>query len=281
VITSWQREFQNTIGRNNAKYFDQNNWLYYTKEVFDLFYPSYGDTYPIYNGSIGMTYEQAGIAAGLGVITDESDTLTLGDRALHHFTTSMSTVEIASLNAGRLLKEFRKYFNNAITTGYGEYKTYIIKNQPQDAQRIDQLLDLLDKNGIQYNLGSGSGKGYNYITGKEEAFSVTASDIVISSYQPRSALVNVLFEPKSRLSDSVTYDITAWSLPYVYGLTAWASKDKIAGSGNVVRTKVVNKEATYGYVLPWIGVRTVKAVGQLLQKGVLLRYAEEPFEVKR
>jgi hypothetical protein len=279
VITPWQREFQNTIGRNNAKYFDQNNWLYFTKEVFDLFYPSYGDTYPIYNGSIGMTYEQAGIAAGLGVITDEADTLTLGDRAMHHFTTSMSTVEISSLNAGRLLKEFRKYFNNAISTGYGEYKTYVIKNQPQDAQRIDQLLDLLDKNGIQYNLGSGSGKGYNYITGKEETFSVAANDIVISSYQPRSALVNVLFEPRSRLSDSVTYDITAWSLPYVYGLTAWASKDKIAGSGDVIRTKAVNKETAYGYVLPWNGVRTVKAVGQLLQKGVLLRYAEEPFEI--
>ena len=51
VITNWQRKFQVEIGRNNAKYFDANGWLYFTKEVFDLFYPSYGDTYPIYNGS--------------------------------------------------------------------------------------------------------------------------------------------------------------------------------------------------------------------------------------
>ena len=28
VITPWQREFQNIIGRNNAKYFDENGWLY-------------------------------------------------------------------------------------------------------------------------------------------------------------------------------------------------------------------------------------------------------------
>jgi hypothetical protein len=279
VITPFQREFQTTIGKNNAKYFDQNNWIYFTKEVFDLFYPSYGDTYPIYNGSIGMTYEQAGIAGGLGVSTDEGDTLTLGDRAMHHFTTSLSTIEISSQNAGRLIKEFRKYFNNAISTGYGEYKTYVIKNQPQDAQRIDQLLDLMDKNGIQYGLGSGTGKGYNYITGKEETFSVAANDIIISSFQPRSALVNVLFEPKSKLSDSVTYDITAWSLPYVYGLTAWASKDKITIGGPATKTKAVNKETEYGYVLPWNGIRTVKVVGQLLQKGIFLRYAEEPFEI--
>ena len=28
--------------------------------MFDLLYPSYGDTYPTYLGSIGMTYEKAG-----------------------------------------------------------------------------------------------------------------------------------------------------------------------------------------------------------------------------
>jgi murein tripeptide amidase MpaA len=60
VITAWQRDFQTQIGKNNAKYFDENGWLYFTKERFDLFYPSYGDTYPTYNGAIGMTFEQGG-----------------------------------------------------------------------------------------------------------------------------------------------------------------------------------------------------------------------------
>src|SRR5690554_6503319 len=27
MLTPWQREFQTTIGKNNAKYFDQNGWL--------------------------------------------------------------------------------------------------------------------------------------------------------------------------------------------------------------------------------------------------------------
>jgi hypothetical protein len=46
VITAWQRDFQNTIGKNHARYFDEKGWLYFTREVFDLLYPSYGDTYP-------------------------------------------------------------------------------------------------------------------------------------------------------------------------------------------------------------------------------------------
>ncbi len=27
MITPWQREFQTTIGKNNASYFDENGWL--------------------------------------------------------------------------------------------------------------------------------------------------------------------------------------------------------------------------------------------------------------
>lgn len=279
VITPWQREFEAAIGKNNARYFDANGWLYFTRVRFDLFYPSYGDTYPMFNGAIGMTYEQGGIGGGLGVITEDGDTLTLEDRARHHFTTSLSTVEAASLQAGKLVKEFRKYFNNAVSGGVGEFKSYVIKYQEKDAQRIDKLLDLLDKNGIRYNSGNGTGRGYNYHTGKEEAFTVNSNDIVITSLQPRSAMVKVLFEPRSKLSDSVTYDITAWALPYVYGLQGFASRDRISTGSEPVRVKAVNTDTKYGYVMPWAGIRTVKATGQLLQKGILLRYAEQPFEL--
>jgi len=101
VISNWQREFQTIIGKNNAKYFDEQGWLYFTKERFDLFYPSYGDTYPVYSGAIGMTYEQGGIGAGLTITTNEGDPLTLKDRLTHHFTNSLSTIEISSLNAAK------------------------------------------------------------------------------------------------------------------------------------------------------------------------------------
>lgn len=97
--------------------------------------------------------------------------------------------------------------------------------------------------------------------------------------QPRSAMVKVLFEPQGRLVDSATYDITAWSVPYAYGLEAYASREKLAGSGAVQLPKVVNEETSYGYVIPWNGVKSVSLAGQLLQKGMLLRYVEEPFEV--
>jgi hypothetical protein len=279
VITKWQRDFQTTIGKNNAKYFDKNNWLFFTKEVFDLLYPSYGDTYPIYNGAIGMTYEQGGgPGGGLAAQTDDNDTLTLYDRAMHHYTTSLSTIEIASLNAGKLIKEFRNFFNEAVTAGIGEYKTYIIKDEPGNGQRMKSFRQLLEKNNIQYGTATVSGRGFNYQTGKEESFSTAAGDVVVSALQPKSALVKVLLEPVSKLVDSVTYDITAWSLPYAYGLKAYAVKEKINPTAFDAAKSTNEAKEAYGYVIKWEGVSSVKAAGQLMQKGILVRYAEQPFE---
>jgi hypothetical protein len=285
VITQWQRDFQVMLGKNHAKYFDEKGWLYFTKEVFDLFYPSYGDTYPTYNGAIGMTYEQAGgPAGGLGALTDEGDTLTLMDRAMHHYTTGLSTIEISSMNASRLVKEFRKFFNDAVSNGVGEYKTYLIKNYEADRERINALTTLLDKNGIQYEFTSGSSRGtftgYNYFSGKDESFTIEGNDLMIHSQQPRSAMAKVLFEPKSKLVDSNTYDITAWSLPYVYGLKTFGSKVKLLHPAGSKPASVVNNVGNaYGYVIRWQGLQSVKALTSLWEQGVKVRFSETAFEV--
>jgi hypothetical protein len=283
VITKWQRDFQTTIGRNHARYFDKNGWLYFTKQYFDLFYPSYGDTYPIYNGAIGMTYEQAGHGiAGLGVqMQKDGDTLTLVDRATHHFTTSLSTIEVVSQNAGRLITEFKKYFADASANGVGNYKSYIVRFTDNDVQRVNAMLELLQRNGIRYGTAKSTQvKGYNYETGKEENFTTSASDIVISSVQPKGALVKVLFEPKAALADSFTYDITAWSLPYVYGLKAYATTQRVDATNSDIAKITANNPAAdvYGYVIKWNSLQSAKLVGQLLQKGIRLRFSEGAFE---
>ena len=128
IISDWQKEFQGLVGQNNAKHFDKNNWLYYTKEKFDLLYPSYGDTYPIFNGSIGFTYEQGGSGrAGLNILTQEGDSLTLKDRFEHHFVATLATLETANQHSKRLLDEFKTYFGDAKNNPSAKYKTYIIK----------------------------------------------------------------------------------------------------------------------------------------------------------
>ncbi|MFN9903839.1 MAG: zinc carboxypeptidase, partial [bacterium] len=112
-VTKWQKDFQFQIGKNHARYFDANGWLYFTREVFDLLYPSYGDTYPTYNGAIGITYEQGGIGAGLAILLPNGDTLRLSDRIAHHKTTALSTVEMTANNAARVNAEFAAFFKKS------------------------------------------------------------------------------------------------------------------------------------------------------------------------
>jgi hypothetical protein len=279
-ITPWQREFQTIIGKNNAKYFDQNGWLYFTKQEFDLLYPSYGDTYPIYNGSIGMTYEQGGIGAGLAILTRTGDTLRLADRIAHHHSTSLSTIETASAYAQKLLDEFKKFFDNSRANPPGEYKTYVIKNDNYD--KINALALMLDRNGIQYGFGlKNSVNGYDYINGKTEQYTVSPNDMVINAYQPKSVLLNVLLEPKTFVTDSNTYDITAWSLPYVYGLTAYGVKESfkpIATTLNKVKPQALINSHAYAYVSSWQSINDVKFLAALLKKGIRVRFSEKPFE---
>jgi hypothetical protein len=275
IITDWQRDFQTQIGKNHAKYFDKEGWLYFTKESFDLLYPSYGDTYPTFMGAIGMTYEQAGHGrAGLGINTDEGEVLTLKDRATHHKTTGLSTVEIASKNAEKLNSEFKKYFNNDNIT----YKSFVIKNENQD--KIDRLKLLLDKHEIAYeNANKVSVKGYNYATQNETKFSASNKDLVIHTDQPKGKMVNVLFEPSAKLVDSLTYDITAWSLPYAHGFNAIASKTKVDSSKNSIVNTVVNtiNKNAYAYISKWNSLKDATFLADILKNNIVPRFATKPF----
>jgi hypothetical protein len=277
VITNFQRDFQVTIGKNHAKYFDKNGWFYFTKEVFDLFYPSYGDTYPLYNGAIGMTYEQGGSGrAGLGVLTRIGDTLTLKDRIAHHFTTGVSTVEVAAGNAQKLNDEFKKFY----TDKNHKYKSFVLSGQPD---KLNALTKLLDLHQIEYGWATNASiKGFEYSSGKIKNLKTNEQALVISTDQTKGTLAHVLFEPNAKLSDSLTYDITAWSLPYAYGLEAIASETKVNSTRenrNNVNSKSSISEDTYAYLSDWNSMQDARFLADLLKEGIKVRFTQKPFSL--
>jgi hypothetical protein len=273
VISNWQRDFQTQIGKNHTKYFDKEGWLYFTRVSFDLLYPSYGDTYPTFMGAIGMTYEQAGHGrAGLAIDTDHRAVLTLKDRIAHHKTTGLSTVEISSNNAKKLNTEFKKFFKN----NNHLYKSYVLKNSSDD--KTDRLKKLLDKHEIRYEFAkNGSVKGYDYQTQKEGEMSVSSNDLVVHSNQPKGKMVKVLFEPNAKLSDSLTYDITAWSIPYAHGFKTIASKSKVASTTQNNINSVSNSvnKNTYAYLSKWNSIEDAAFLGALLQNDIHVRFTDK------
>jgi hypothetical protein len=282
VISPWQREFQTMIGKNHAKYFDEQGWLYFTKEFFDMYYPSYGDTYPTYNGAIGMTYEQGGSGyGGLSVTTETGDPLTLKDRLTHHYTTGLSTVEITSQNANKVVEEFEKYFRDANSNPASPYKTYIVKGD-NNRDKMEHFTKWLDTHAIKYGFASAgkSLKGFDFQTQTQGNFNVSTEDVVISAYQPKSRLLTTFFEPQSKLPDSMTYDITAWNMMYAYNLNAFATSERISVGKNyqpstVNSPAVVNKP--YVYIFKYEGLKDVEFLGSLMQKEFKVRAARKAF----
>jgi hypothetical protein len=284
VISAWQRDFQLLIGKNNAKYFDERGWLYFTKEVFDLYYPSYGDTYPTYSGAIGMTYEQAGGGmGGLTITTETGDPLTLKDRILHHHTSALSTVEITSQNASRVTDEFEKYFRENNNNPAAVYKAYVIKSS-NGPDKLHQISSWMDRHGIKYGHppSSKASRGYNYQTQTNSPVNVSSEDLVISVYQPKSRFITTIFEPTSRLSDSLTYDITAWNMMYAYNLDAFALTERIEPT-RPFRTAAVDNPITgskpYAYVFKYQSIQDISFLSALLQNDIKVRSARKPFAV--
>jgi hypothetical protein len=283
VITNWQRDFQKEIGANHASYFDKEGWLYFSKEIFDLLYPSYGDTYPTYSGSIGMTYEQGGSGrAGLAVITQVGDTLSLKDRVSHHVTTGLSTVEMSAKNAAKLVKEYQQF---CVQKNY-KYKTYVLRSSQA---KLEPLMTLMKKNSIQVEMittstQESSSKAYHYQNGQMETLKLVQGDMLIHTNQEKGTLVNVLFEPKTLLSDSLTYDITAWTLPFAFGVEAWAietgnSKGTVF-SGWSATLNQVPSPTCYAYVAAWESMKSTRFLTELQEAGMDVYFNEKGFKAQ-
>jgi len=268
VITDWQRDFQTQIGKNHATYFDKEGWLYFTRERFDLLYPSYGDTYPTYVGGIGMTYEQAGGGrAGLGIIKADGEELTLVDRLTHHTTSGLSTVEIASKNTASLNSEFKKYFSDRKL----KYKSYVLRG---NQSKTNKLIGLLNKHEIAYGYANGkSVSGFDYDANSKGSMKTSTNDLVVSTNQPKGKLIKALFEPVAKLSDSITYDITAWSLPYAYGFKTIASQKLVASTKRPLKSthSKVTPNA-FAYTFSWNHISDSKVLAALLQHNIRVRF---------
>ena len=274
-ITDFQRDFHKKIGEVTSKEFDKKGWSYYTGERFDLFYPSYGDTYPCYNGAIGMTYEQGGISAGRAIGLKNGEVLTIQDRINHHTLAILNAVSLAYEQREILIKNFRKYFKESRTNPKGNYKTYIVKDNPKNIE----LLKLLNRNRIEANFADETfkTKGFHYQSNADKSFTIEPNDLVIQVDQVKSVLTQILFEPNPKLSDSLSYDITAWAMPYAYGVESYALKNKFTGkTKNKITTKELHQSAkAFAYYIPWNNRTSIRVLSRLHQNNIQVRYAKK------
>jgi hypothetical protein len=279
-VTKSQIAAWDLIGRANAARFDERGWPYYVREVYDAFYPGYGDSWPTFQGSIGMTYEQAS-ARGLTFARSDGDTLTYRDGVMHHFNAAIVTCITAARNRERLMRDYLEYRRSAVADGEkGAIREYVIV-PGQDASRADLLARNLATQGIevrradeQIKLGSRT---------------LPAGAYIVSNAQPTARMLRNLLDPKTeqsadfikkqeerrglRLNDQI-YDITAWNLPMLFDVETVTSPAAITVKSTMLPSQYDAAlpakplpAAKVGYLMPW-GSAAVALSADAMKQGI-------------
>lgn len=227
-ISSTTKELQLSVGKSFAQLFDQQKWPYFTSEVYDLFYPGYGDTYPVLNGALGMTLEQGGIRGGLQAQKSNADTIRFIDRVNHHRQLAVNLVGWSLTNSESVKNSFYQNHANARTNPSNVYKSYLIPKS--EIVKSSELLRLLNRNRIRVGQVDKDfqANAFSYQEQKNVLIKASAGDLLISSYQSAAPMIQALLDPTPVLEDSLTYDITAWNLFQIHGIRAYGLKEKVS-----------------------------------------------------
>ncbi len=274
---SWLAAFGSAISRA----FDARGWGYFSRETYDLFYPAYGDSWPVFHGMVGMTLEVGG-SGGLAYRRQDGRVVTLEERALKHFTALGAIVRAAAARRRDLLEDQARL---ARTTREEGRRTFVVPSD-QDPARLAALARLLVLQGVEVR------RTVKPLADVPRAgASLPAGSLLVDTAQPNGRFAEVVLEPQAALPESFLreerlrllreeddrfYDVTAWSLPLALALRSesvasaprlraasegWAEPPAPEGIGN----------PAYGWALPGDDGTSRKAAGLLLGSGVRVR----------
>lgn len=289
LISKTQREQLWTIGENNAKWFDELGYDYFTREIFDAFYPGYGASWPLYHGTLSMTYEMAS-ARGLHFRTKDGDILTYGDGVKRHFVASIATVESTANNRKTLLSNFWQYRQQAIADGNRSDSRFHIFRADDDRAGARRMAGLLNRHGVEVSQAQQSFKacGTDY----------PAGSFIVDGAQPAHYMVRTLLDPEiamdkefladqerrraNNLPDEI-YDVTAWSLPLMFNLSydTCAKLPKVAQaavSDDLIEPGRVNHpDAKVGFIASWGDMNSGRLLTAALRQGLTFKRSDLAF----
>ena len=290
-MTDDQIQNMETIGRNHAKHFDRMGFDYFTREIFDAFYPGYGDSWPLFYGASASTYE---VASSRGEVYQREDgtQLTYKDTVRRHFVASMSTAEAVANNKQKLLEDFYQYQVSAIKQGKkNKQRTFILPNQT-DIAGTHKLATLMAKHGVEVYRASEAFKlcGKNYQSGA----------YIIDTAQPKGRFVTTTFSdqvnmPKAfieeqerrrarNLRDEI-YDVTGWSLPLMFNVETDScskgvnTKMELVSANEQLAGKVSAKDNAVAYIIPWTDMAAGRFLTAGLREGLVIKSSDKAFQL--
>ena len=285
ATNNWLEKF----GRANAANFDANRWDYYVRDIFDLFYPGYWDSFPSLNGAIGMTYEtDGGGFKGINWRRDDGTIATLRSAIAKHYVASMTTLGVLAGDKQQRLQDFYDFRRTGIAETANDKLKRIVILPDNDPVKTAEIIEILQRAKVEVKVASSSfnsTKAHSYMleNAPTESKSFPQGAYIIDLNQPQKRWIKALLEPetlqdKEFIEDNLArfrrnelrgnssakegytfYDITAWSLPLAFGIDAYWTEDAGNVSANVVNDEYleqvkkgsVSGRASIAYVFPY------------------------------
>ena len=283
-ITQAQRRAYEIIGRNNAAYFDAMGQPYFTREVYDLFYPGYGDTWNTHHGAIGSTYEQAS-ARGLVFDRRDGNTLTYRDGVRNHFMASFATAEAVAQNADRFLSDFAEYrsANANGVAGRGFYVIDLAKRrwnaESLGRRLVAQGITVLREGSAASVCGRSYPQGYLAIPQAQPAARLVRALLDRNTELPRDFIAKQEERRGEDLRHEL-YDVTAWSVGLMSGVDVSLCGTAVGGAAlasDAPIAPVTTGAGDFAIAVPWTDSGQARLVTLALRKGFEARVTDEAF----
>ncbi len=297
-VRAWWERF----AADQAHAFDRHGWSYYTREWNEELYPGYGSSVAMYQGAIGILYEQAN-TLGQPIRQPSGRIVSYAEAVAHQFTSSLANLTTAATNRRELLRAYRAARAEAVARGQrGRARAFYVAPEP-DRSRADRLASRLASLGIQVERleapATLSGARSLWDDGAH-AVRLSAGTYRVRLDQPDGLLARAVLEPHTPLPDSSVaeerehlerqkesrlYDVTAWSPLLASGLEAWWTPRL-----DELRWKHVDPEAPvrqagggigagsaqYGWVFDGGPDAALVLAARLASQGLVVRTGEKP-----
>ncbi|MBO6068056.1 MAG: hypothetical protein J6P50_02445 [Bacteroidales bacterium] len=250
-----------------APAFDSQGMMYFSGEVYDDYYPGRGREYLDFFGGIALLWEEQ---SSRGFLRNTVNGLLSFPLSVHNqLVAELATLRGSTDMREELLDYQQRYYEQTSKEGSG----YYVFGSSNDYASAFKLAETVARNGVEiYRLGRSLTSGGKTFAA-DSAFAVPVR-------QTHHRMVEALFEIREEYVDSLSYDITGWTMPMAFNLDY--AKVSSATLGNAFDYKDVPtgkiEKASYAYAFEWGGFYAPRALSNLLSAGVFAKVSQSRFE---